>query len=222
MDPEATVTETAPVAAPVVDQEAITANAVKQATAAVDERTKAIENRAAEIADARVKSAFKRFAGEEEAPKVNPLLEAIVKDPESVLGTVMNRAVEKAKAEMKADQAQQTEFYNKGQAIATPFMEDYPQIKEHLDYVEANIQKELAKGSDFETACKDGFENSVKKLQLKSAKQLAEDRRINNAMIPSVGATYSAGGPKEFNNAKSTLDYVNGLQAKVKELRGRK
>jgi len=186
----------------------------------MDAVNKVAESKAAEIADKKLKAAFKAMAGEEEKKSAHPVLQAFVEDPVGVLKALQDATLQKS----REDSAKEKSFNDELQRSAAPIIEKYPDLQQHSDYVEAKIRSHLQAGLSVKEATTRGLEEVAKKLGLQSVDEIAEDRRLRGAGIPSVGA-HSSGSGKDsarVDPAKSTADYLKGYKEKMKSFKVRK
>lgn len=223
-DPQSTTTTTQPAAptpppAPAVDVEAIKQEAVTAAKAALGD----VEKLAEEKAQLKVREAFKKITGEDDQPQINPILQEFVKDPGAALLTVKDMAKKEAKDELKAEAKETSDFEAAAREASQPFIQEYPEIAQHLDLVDGFTRNELDKGTDFKEAVKAAFKKTAERLGLRNAKELAVQKKIQAAGLPPVSGGYGAAdGKAEFNEAASTAKYMQGLRERSKFVRSRK
>ena len=197
--------------APAIDEKGMEERITKAATSAA-------EAAAEKLAEEKLKKVFKDLSGEEEKPKLDPLLEKWIKEPAKVKAEIK----EEAKAEIKAENNEQNRMAQVAAKIAKPFYDNTPQIAEHVDYVDALIVKHVQSGLPFEDACKKGFEEAVTKLKLPTLTEEEKNRNARRVGIPSVGSASLPAGQPEFDNQKSTTDFIKSQQARVKSFKERK
>jgi len=184
--------------APEVDTEAI----IKRA------KTEAIKE-----ADAKLKRIAQAITGEKEEPQVDPLLVAFAKNPAGVLAEVGVAAKEQIRADLRAEQEQQAKLAN----IAKPYLEQYPEMTQHMDTANAYMHEALARKVPLEEAVKGAFETTAKKLNLKSLSEEERQRRVAYAGIPPVGSPGMRSPEQKRSNA---MDYVTHLRRNAKAIRG--
>lgn len=199
-----------------------------EAMAQMEERatksaTEAARKAAEEAANEKLKKVFKELSGEEEKPSVPQRTVDLLKDPDTTLSEVEERAVEKAVERIEKRKAESEALAKKAQEIAKPFFDEVPAISKHLDYVDAiAVRKMQMEKKDFETATKEAFQEAVEKLGL--PKVTEEERRAaaRRAAIPGMSGVGNPPAEKEFDNEKSTKDFISGLRAKSQSFKERK
>lgn len=215
-----TPTTSAPPPAPAVDMEAVKAAAAAAAKEALGDVDKRVSAEAAKIAQQKVQETFKHLAGEEKKDEIDPLAVRLIKDPVGTLtefaGIVEENTTKKIEAKAKAASDQKA----KADAVAAPFIKDYPDISQHSDIVEGLIRVAVENGKPLEEAIKEGFETTVKRLGLKSAAELARERQIRTVGLPVSGGSgtgsATSGG---VSNADSEAAYIKALRERSKGVR---
>lgn len=202
---------------PEVKQEAPKQEAAPQPQVDVEAITKKATDEARKAADEKLKKVAKALSGEEEEARPDPLLVALAKDTKGFLGEFAVQVKEQAKREMKEESAAQSKQAEKAQEIARPFLDKYPEMKDHMDDADAYMKQALHSGEPLEKAIESAFNKTVKKFNLKSLSDEERQRQAAYAGIPPVG---SPGMPSQEKQTSSAMDYINSLRKQSKAIRG--
>jgi len=216
-----TITAADGAATPAAEPTKVEAPAVKVPPVDTQAIEAAADKRAADIADKKIRAAFKSLSGEPEKKGAHPVIDRLIEDPVGLLKTVHDSAVTQAKDELRNE----TRLEREMASTAQPILDQYPDLNDHLDYVDAKIRSHLSAGLGVREATQKGLEEVSKKLGLKSVSEQDEDRRLKGAGIPyGSGSSHGRGksDAQAFDNEKSTADFMQGYKDKVKSFKTRK
>lgn len=199
---------------PSVDVEAIKKQAIEEAKKVLASDKESMRKEFAQ-------DIAKRITGEEDKKEVNPLVKALLTDPDTFFSAQHESLLEYVTKELEKKSSTEKE----DNAALAKVGEEYPEVvKEHFDYLEVEFNKLDSKHPDKSRQEKIDMaaKNIAKKLKLKPVSERTSEQDYISAAYPSSGAASYGGGDSTPSSIKSAHDFINGRKDLARSYRSNK
>lgn len=188
-----------PPAQPQVDVDAIIKKATAEASAAAEKK-----------AEEKLRKTFAVLSGQEEKP-VNPIHEAFVNDPITLLNAHKDVVKKELRDEMAKEQQRNASIAAEMKKVA----DEYPQITEYTDVVEGKFIQLKVQEPDATEAelIKRASKFVADKLKLKPLTAAEQEERQKQSALPPANGVVGYAPTNKFDNQKSSLDFINARKA---------
>ena len=181
---------------------------------AVDASRKDLAKEINEAASKQVKESLKKLVNDEpEKDKVHPTLRKLATDPDGFVAELTADKTEIAR-QVRAEMMEERQ----AEKVYEKFVEEYPELADHADYIEVAASKEIRNGKSFKDAVTEGCKQVVGKLKLQSVTASARSKFARDAAIPSGG---NSSGGEASKRPAGAQGFIQQQREAAKKLRNR-